>query len=252
MKQVVAGGEMPGGRWWKVLRIVEQWYVYIYTYIYVIYWNITNRSVHWKVFIALTFWGWHCQGKCCMDVLDWMADIPGNVSNFEKLATLDSSCMCGGFRMAEWCDMCTLFACVTLLCSEISEQGHVEVIAAIAVESGKRIWIEIREDLVVHSTSYACVLVPELKDGMTHQICGLLFADWAQVLLDRNHLFEAIVVQFALEISALRSSIMRSLQKQRDICNISYIMIVMTCRMSRQYDIRHHFHSGSFGSIVFI
>ena len=25
MKQVVAGsGEMPGGRWWKVLRIVEQ------------------------------------------------------------------------------------------------------------------------------------------------------------------------------------------------------------------------------------
>ena len=35
--------------------------------------------------------------------------------------------------------MCTLFACVTLLCSEISEKGHVEVIAAIAVESGKRI-----------------------------------------------------------------------------------------------------------------
>ena len=24
MKQVVAGGEVPGGRWWKVLRIVEQ------------------------------------------------------------------------------------------------------------------------------------------------------------------------------------------------------------------------------------
>ena len=45
-------------------------YIYIYIHIYVIYFNITNRLVHWNVFIALTFWGWHCQGKCCMDVLD--------------------------------------------------------------------------------------------------------------------------------------------------------------------------------------
>ena len=128
--------------------------------------------------------------------------------------------MCGGFKMAEWCDVCTLSASVTLLCSEISEKGNVEVIA---VESGKRIWIESREDLVVHSTSYAyaCVLVPELKDGMTHQICGLLFADWAQVLLDRNHLFEAIALQLALESSALRRvHLLRSLQKQRYILNV--------------------------------
>ncbi len=61
--------------------------------------------------------------------------------------------------MAEWCELCTLFACVSVFWN--FWKGHVEVIA---VESGKKIWIEIREDLVVYGTFYAFVLVPELKD----------------------------------------------------------------------------------------